>query len=142
MRKLFFWVFLFGVLLLYCGCASVNPASEYAGEYRSRSNDWYVKIYKDGAFEYAFWPSSPDGGESLKGNGYCDFSVSDPSCPDLTVYLSYMQDKFSFVFSPDKRQLAVLILLPDESRIVQENGKQVLLYRVSEPLSVESALER
>lgn len=43
-----------------------------------------------------------------------------------------MQDKFAFAFSSDKRQLAVLVLLPDESRIVRENGKQVLLYRVGD----------
>ena len=48
------------------------------------------------------------------------------------MYLSYMQDKFAIAFSSDKRQLAVLVLLPDESRIVRENGKQVLLYRVGD----------
>ncbi len=120
------------LLCVLSGCATGNPAEPYAGVYKSRTNDWQVTIYRDGAFEYAFWPTSPDGSNSLKGNGYCDFAVSDPSTPELTVYLSYMQDKFSFVFSPDRKQLAVLILLPDESRIVAENGKQVLLYRVGE----------
>lgn len=113
------------------GCASVNPATEFAGVYKSRSNDWSVTIYKDGTFEYAFWPAA-DGGESFKGSGYCNFAVDDPLYPELTVYLSYMQDKFAFAFSSDKRQLAVLVLLPDESRIVLENGKQVLLYRVGD----------
>lgn len=131
MKKLLsHFLLLFG-LLVTGGCVSSNPASEFAGVYKSRSNDWSVTIYKDGSFEYVFWPAA-EGEKTFKGGGYCNFAVDDPLYPELTVYLSYMQDKFAFAFSSDKRQLAVLVLLPDESRIVRENGKQVRLYRVGD----------
>ena len=40
-----------------------------------------------------------------------------------------MQDKFQFVFSPDGRQLAVILKMPDNNPTVEKYGRQVLLTR-------------
>ncbi|MDD4816715.1 MAG: hypothetical protein PHI85_01950 [Victivallaceae bacterium] len=115
--------------LLCQGCVSSEPTAKYFGRYSSADTGWFVQLYRDGSFTYSFWIDEETGKPQMVSTGFCDFDVDDSDRPRIIAHLNYMQDKFQFVFSPDGRQMAVMLKLPDNNPTVEKYGRQILLTR-------------
>lgn len=127
LKAMFFTV---AAALLFCGCVSSSePTAAYFGRYSSAETGWFVQMYRDGSFNYSFWIDEESGKPWMVSTGFCDFDTDDQHRPEIIAHLNYMQDKFQFVFSPDGRQLAVILKMSDNNPTVEKYGRQVLLTR-------------
>jgi len=115
------------------GCVSVQEreSNRLAGHYSGTDNNWFVDVMKDGTFRFSFWEQGDtNANRPTTLGGYCDFeSAEDPLVPDLTINAALLSGKFKFEFVPEREQLNVILLLPDDHHLVMANGNKVKLFR-------------